>query len=53
MKRHEEELLEKLKDYPNAKIIIAAVDPRGWQLQLPELGIEVNSRGEVNRYKES
>jgi hypothetical protein len=53
MKRHEEELLERLKKYPNAKIIIGVVDPKGWQFQLPELGLEVNSRGEVNRYKES
>lgn len=52
MQRYEEELLEKLREYPNAKTIIAAVDPRGWRLQLPELGLEVKSNGEVNRYTE-
>ena len=53
MKRHEEELLERLKGYPNAKIIIGVVDSKGWQFKLPELELEVNSRSEVNRYKES
>ncbi|WP_457569351.1 hypothetical protein [Desulfurobacterium sp.] len=47
MRRHEEELLERLKDYPNAKIIIAVVDPKGWQFRIPELGVEVNSKGEI------
>jgi hypothetical protein len=53
IKKHEEELLEKLKDYKNVKIVIAVVEPKGWQFQLPELGIEVRSNGEVHRYKES
>ncbi|WP_457681117.1 hypothetical protein [Thermovibrio sp.] len=52
IKHHEEELLERLKNYPQAKIIIAVVDPKGWEFQLPELGIEVKSNGEVSRYKE-
>jgi len=47
------ELLEKLKEYPEAKIIIALVDSKGWQFQLPELGIEVRSNGEIHCYKES
>ena len=52
MKRYQEELLEKLKEYPEARIIIALVDSKGWQFQLPGLGIKVHSSGEVYRYKE-
>jgi hypothetical protein len=52
MKRYQEELLEKLKEYPETKVIIAFVDSKGWQFQLPELGIKVHSSGEVYRYKE-
>lgn len=49
--KHKEEALEKLKEYPNAKWVIAIVDPKGWKLQLPEYGLEVKSNGEVTRYK--
>ncbi len=51
IEKHEEEALKKLKDYPNAKWVIAMVDPKGWKLKLPEYGLEVKSNGEVIRYK--
>ena len=53
MKRYQEELLEKLKEYPEAKIIIAVVDSKGWFFDLPEFGVKVDCKGEVYRYKES
>lgn len=53
MERYEEELLEKLKEYPEAKIIIAVVDSKGWFFDLPEFGVKVDCKGEVYRYKES
>ena len=53
MERHEKELLEKLKDYPEAKIIIAVVDSKGWFFDLPEFDVRVDPNGEVHRYKES
>jgi len=52
MKRYQEELLEKLKDYPQAKIIIAVVDPKGCFFDLPEFGIRVDAKGEVYRNQE-
>ncbi|GAB6077264.1 hypothetical protein [Desulfurobacterium crinifex] len=44
LEQKEKELLERLKEYPNAKIVIAVVTPKGWEIEIPELGVKESSK---------
>lgn len=53
MEKHQEEALKKLKDYPNAKISIVLVTPKGWMIELPEHGLKVKSSDDFIPYNQS
>lgn len=48
IRKHEEELLEKLKDYGSSRCLIAIVETKGWRIQIPDRNLEVSPAGESN-----
>ena len=53
MEKHQEEALEKLKEYPNAKIAIVMATPKGWIIELPEHGLKVKSSDDFIPFNQS